>query len=149
MSAERLRRMFDVNLLGPFFCAREAARRMSTRRGGKGGVIINISSGAAQAGSPNAYIDYAACKGAIETLTIGLAKELGPEGVRVNTLRAGFVDTEIHASAGDASRGVRAGKTTPMGRAGQPQELAEAIVWLLSDAASYVSNAALSVSGGM
>ena len=148
MSAERLKRMFEVNVLGAYLCAREAARRMSKSRGGKGGAIVNISSAAARMGSPGEYVDYAGSKGAIDTMTIGLSKELAPEGIRVNAIRPGVIETEIHASGGEPGRAARVGVTTPMGRAGKPEEIAEAIVWLLSDEASYVAGALLDVSGG-
>jgi NAD(P)-dependent dehydrogenase (short-subunit alcohol dehydrogenase family) len=148
MDLARLKRMFDVNVLGAYLCAREAARRMSTTRGGAGGVIVNISSAAARLGSPNEYVDYAGSKGAVDTMTIGLAKELGPQGVRVNAVRPGLIDTEIHASGGKPERAAQLGVTTPLGRAGSADEVAESIVWLLSDAASYVTGALLDVSGG-
>jgi NAD(P)-dependent dehydrogenase (short-subunit alcohol dehydrogenase family) len=148
MSADRLRRMFEVNVLGAYLCAREAARRMSKSRGGKGGAIVNISSAAARLGSPGEYVDYAGSKGAIDTMTIGLSKELAPEGIRVNAIRPGVIETEIHASGGEPGRAARVGVTTPMGRAGRPEEIAEAIVWLLGDESSYVAGALLDISGG-
>lgn len=148
MELARLKRMFDVNVLGAYLCAREAARRMSTARGGAGGVIVNISSAAARLGSPNEYIDYAGSKCAVDTLTIGLAKELGPQGVRVNAVRPGLIDTDIHASGGKPERAAQLGATTPLGRPGSADEVAESIVWLLSDAASYVTGALLDVTGG-
>jgi NAD(P)-dependent dehydrogenase (short-subunit alcohol dehydrogenase family) len=148
MDLARLKRMFDVNVLGAYLCAREAARRMSTTRGGAGGVIVNISSAAARLGSPNEYVDYAGSKGAVDTMTIGLAKELGPQGVRVNAVRPGLIDTEIHASGGKPERAAQLGATTPLGRPGSADEVAESIVWLLSDAASYVTGALLDVTGG-
>ncbi|MFL9993965.1 SDR family oxidoreductase [Paraburkholderia sediminicola] len=148
MDFARLKRMFDVNVLGAFLCAREAARRMSTTRGGAGGVIVNISSAAARLGSPNEYVDYASSKGAVDTMTIGLAKELGPQGVRVNAVRPGLIDTDIHASGGKPERAAQLGATTPLGRPGSADEVAESIVWLLSDAASYVTGALLDVTGG-
>ncbi|WP_176060456.1 SDR family oxidoreductase [Paraburkholderia sp. BCC1876] len=148
MDLTRLKRMFDVNVLGAYLCAREAARRMSTSRGGAGGVIVNVSSAASRLGSPNEYIDYAGSKGAVDTLTLGLAKELGPQGVRVNAVRPGLIDTEIHASGGKPERAAQLGATTPLGRPGSADEVAQSIVWLLSDAASYVTGALLDVSGG-
>src|SRR5271167_1435490 len=148
MSAERMRRVFEVNVLGAYLTAREAARRMSTSSGGAGGSIVMMSSAAARLGSPNLYIDYAGSKGAIDTLTLGLAKELGPEGVRVNAIRPGLIDTDIHASGGEPDRARILGATAPMGRAGAAEEIAEAAVWLISDAASYVTGALLDVAGG-
>jgi NAD(P)-dependent dehydrogenase (short-subunit alcohol dehydrogenase family) len=148
MEAERLKRMFDVNVLGAYLCAREAARRMSIDRGGRGGAIVNVSSAASRLGSPNEYVDYAGSKGAVDTMTIGLAKELGPRGVRVNAVRPGLIDTEIHASGGRPDRAAVLGGQTPVGRAGTAEEVAAAIVWLLSDAATYVNGALLDVSGG-
>ncbi|AOJ10808.1 SDR family oxidoreductase [Burkholderia mayonis] len=148
MDVARLTRVFDTNVLGAYLCAREAARRLSTDRGGAGGVIVNVSSIAARLGSPNEYVDYAGSKGAVDTLTLGLAKELGPHGVRVNAVRPGLIATEIHASGGQPGRAERLGAQTPLGRAGEADEVAEAIVWLLSDAASYVTGALLDVGGG-
>ena len=148
MSAERMRRIFEVNVLGACLTAREAARKMSKSRGGPGGAIVMMSSGAARLGSPNSYVDYAASKGAIDTLTLGLAKELAPEGVRVNAIRPGLIDTEIHASGGEPDRAHVLGRTAPLGRPGTAEEIAEAAEWLLSDAASYVTGAILDVSGG-
>jgi NAD(P)-dependent dehydrogenase (short-subunit alcohol dehydrogenase family) len=148
MTLERLKRLFDTNILGSFLCAREAARRMSTRRGGRGGGIVNLSSAAARIGSPNLFVDYAASKGAIDTFTIGLSKELGPEGIRVNAVRPGIIETDIHASAGEPDRADRLGPTAPLGRAGTAEEVAAAIVWLLEDASSYVTGALLDVAGG-
>lgn len=149
MGVERLKRMFDVNVLGAYLCAREAARRMSKSRGGRGGAIVNVSSGAAKRGSPNEYVDYAGSKGALDTLTIGLAKELGPEGVRVNGVRPGFVATDIHETIGDPTRLARYVAQTPLGRAAEPAEIAEAILWLLGDGASYATGAILDVTGGL
>jgi NAD(P)-dependent dehydrogenase (short-subunit alcohol dehydrogenase family) len=148
MDLARLRRMFDVNVLGAYLCAREAARRMSTDRGGRGGAIVNVSSAASRLGSPNEYVDYAGSKGAVDTMTIGLAKELGPRGVRVNAVRPGLIETDIHASGGQPQRAAVLGAQTPLGRPGTADEVAQAIVWLLSEAASYVTGALLDVSGG-
>ena len=148
MDAARMKRIFDVNVYGAYLCAREAARRLSKSRGGRGGAIVNVSSAASRLGSPLEFVDYAGSKGAIDTLTIGLAKELGPEGVRVNAIRPGLIETDIHASGGRPDRAATLGATTPIGRAGTADEVAEAIVWLLSDAATYVSGALLDVAGG-
>ncbi|WP_197386994.1 SDR family oxidoreductase [Ralstonia pseudosolanacearum] len=148
MSAQRLRAMFETNVLGAFLVAREAARRLSTARGGAGGSLVNVSSAAARLGSPHEYVDYAASKGAVDTMTLGLARELGREGVRVNAVRPGLIDTDIHASGGQPDRAQRLGAATPMGRPGTAGEVAETIVWLLSDAASYVTGALLDCSGG-
>jgi NAD(P)-dependent dehydrogenase (short-subunit alcohol dehydrogenase family) len=148
MSAERMRRVFEVNVLGAYLTAREAARRMSESAGGAGGSIVLMSSAAARLGSPNLYVDYAGSKGAIDTLTIGLSRELGPEGVRVNAIRPGLIETEIHASGGEPDRARTLGRSSPLGRPGKAEEIAEAAVWLLSDAASYVTGAILDVTGG-
>lgn len=148
MSAARLRRVFDTNIFGAYLCAREAARRLSRSRGGNGGAIVNLSSAAARLGAPHEYVDYAGSKGAIDTLTLGLAKELGPAGVRVNAVRPGLIATEIHASGGKPDRAAVMGATTPLGREGTAEEVGEAIVWLLSDAASYVTGALLDVAAG-
>lgn len=148
MTAERMRRLFDVNVLGAFLCAREAARRMARSKGGNGGVIVNLSSVAARLGSPGEFVDYAGSKGAIDSMTLGLARELGPEGIRVNAVRPGLIDTEIHVDANFPDRAVRFGKTVPLGRAGLAEEVAQAIIWLADDAASYVTGAVLDVSGG-
>jgi NAD(P)-dependent dehydrogenase (short-subunit alcohol dehydrogenase family) len=148
MEAERIRRVFEINTIGAYLCAREGARRLAKSRGGRGGSIVLVSSMAARLGSPSEYVDYAGAKGAVDSLTIGLAKEMGQEGVRVNAVRPGLIDTDIHASGGQPDRAERLGGTTPMGRAGQPEEVAEAIVWFLSDAASYSTGAFLDVSGG-
>ncbi|MDE2052282.1 MAG: SDR family oxidoreductase, partial [Gammaproteobacteria bacterium] len=149
MSGERLQNMFQVNVLGAYLCAREAARALSRSRGGKGGSVVLVSSGAARFGSPGTYVDYAGSKAALDTLAIGLGKELGPEGVRVNSIRPGLVATGIHATTGDPDRAHKLGSATPLGRPGQPEEIAEAIVWLLSDAASYVTASVLDVAGGL
>jgi NAD(P)-dependent dehydrogenase (short-subunit alcohol dehydrogenase family) len=148
MSAERLNRMLAVNVLGPMLCAREAVKRMSTRHGGQGGVIVNISSSAVRQGSPAMYVDYAASKGAIDVFTSGLSKEVAAEGVRVCAVRPGITDTGIHATGGEPDRAARLGPTLPMGRAARPEEVAHAIVWLLSDQASYTAGAILDVTGG-
>ncbi len=148
MDHERLARVFAVNTVGAFLCAREAVRRMSTRHGGAGGAIVNVSSAAARLGSPGEYVDYAASKGALDTLTVGLAKEVASEGVRVNAVRPGLIDTEIHASAGEPGRVARLAEQVPIRRGGAPDEVAEAIVWLLSDEASYTTGALLDVAGG-
>jgi len=148
MSAERMQRMFAVNITGSFLCAREAVKRMSKKHGGAGGSIINISSVAARIGSPAMYVDYAASKAAIDTLTLGLSKEVGPEGIRVNAIRPGVIHTDIHASSGDPERADRIGASSPLQRAGEPEEIARAILWLASDEASYVSGAILDVAGG-
>jgi NAD(P)-dependent dehydrogenase (short-subunit alcohol dehydrogenase family) len=148
MTAERISRMFAVNVVGSMLCAREAVRRMSTRHGGKGGGIVNVSSIAARLGSPGEYVDYAASKGAIDTFTIGLAREVAADGIRVNAVRPGFTYTEIHARGGEPGRVDRLGPTVPVGRGGQPIEIARAILWLLSDEASYTTGAILDVGGG-
>ena len=148
MAFERLQRMFSTNVVGAFLCAREAIKRMSTKHGGKGGAIVNVSSGAARLGSPGEWVDYAASKGAIDTMTIGLSKELADEGIRVNCVRPGFVNTEIHAKAGEPNRIERLRAGIPMKRGGEPEEVARAILWLLSDEASYSTGAILDVTGG-
>ena len=145
----RLERMFAVNVTGPFLCAREAIRRMSTTRGGGGGAIVNVSSKASRFGSPNEYVDYAASKAALETFTIGLAKEVAAHGIRVNAVLPGVTDTEIHAITGDASRLERFARIIPMKRIGQPDEIARAILWLLSDEASYATGTLMDVTGGL
>ncbi len=148
LSADRINQILRVNVTGSFLCAREAVKRMSTRRGGDGGVIVNLSSVAATLGSPDTYVDYAASKGAIDTLTVGLSQEVAAEGIRVVGVRPGLIDTEIHASGGDPDRHHRLSKTVPMQRIGTADEIANAIVWLMSDEASYVTGATLNVSGG-
>jgi NAD(P)-dependent dehydrogenase (short-subunit alcohol dehydrogenase family) len=148
MTAERLVRVLGVNVVGPFLCAREAIRRMSTRRGGAGGAIVNVSSAASRIGSAGEYVDYAASKGALETMTLGLAREVAEEGIRVNAVRAGHIYTSIHASGGEPGRVDRLKDTIPMKRGGDPVEVARAIVWLLSDDASYVTGTFLDVTGG-
>ncbi|HEV3200405.1 MAG TPA: SDR family oxidoreductase [Bryobacteraceae bacterium] len=148
MDAARLRRVFGTNVIGSFLCAREAVRRMSTRHGGSGGGIVNVSSGAARYGSPGEYIDYAATKGAIDTLTIGLAREVAEEGIRVNAVRPGFIYTGLHTKGGEPGRVDRVKALVPMQRGGQPEEVAAAILWLLSGEASYITGAILDVSGG-
>jgi len=148
MSAERIARMMAVNVTGSILCAREAVKRMSTRRGGKGGVIVNLSSVAAKLGSPNTYVDYAASKGAIDSFTVGLGHEVAGEGIRVAAIRPGLIDTEIHASGGEPDRAHRLAPMVPMQRVGTADEIANAIIWLMSDEASYVTSAILDVSGG-
>ncbi len=148
MDVARWQRMFAVNITGSLLCAREAARRMSTLLGGAGGAIVNLSSVAARLGGPGMYVDYGASKGAIDTFTLGLAVELASEGVRVNAVRPGIIDTDIHADSGDRSRPQSAAATIPMKRPGTADEVAAAIVWLLSDEASYTTGAVLDVSGG-
>ena len=145
---ERLARMFAVNVTGSFLCAREAIKRMSKRHGGAGGAIVNVSSVASRLGGAGEYVDYAASKGAIDTFTIGLAKEVGPEGIRVNAVRPGVIRTEIHEVSGDPARVDRIGALAPLQRAGEPEEIARAILWLLSDEASYLTGALIDVSGG-
>jgi NAD(P)-dependent dehydrogenase (short-subunit alcohol dehydrogenase family) len=148
MDAARIERVLSANVTGAFLCAREAVKRMSTRHGGKGGTIVNVSSMAAKRGGPNDYVDYAASKGAIDSMTIGLAKEVGSEGIRVNAVRPGVIYTDIHASGGEPGRVDRIGPSTPLGRGGNPEEVAEAILWLASDKASYTTGAFIDVSGG-
>lgn len=144
----RLQRMFTINLVGPFLCAGEAVRRMSTRHGGGGGVIVNVSSVAARLGSGGQYVDYAASKAGIDLLTVGLAHEVAEEGIRVNTVRPGIVRTEIHASGGQPDRADRLAHLIPLQRPGEPEEIAAAIAWLCSPEASYATGATLDVSGG-
>jgi NAD(P)-dependent dehydrogenase (short-subunit alcohol dehydrogenase family) len=148
IDAARLSRIFATNVIGPFLCARQAVRRMSTRYGGSGGAIVNVSSRAAQLGSPGEYVDYAASKGALETMTIGLASEVAEEGIRVNAVRAGFIDTELHASGGEPARLDRVKAFVPMKRGGTVDEVAKAVLWLLSDDASYTTGAFIDVTGG-
>ena len=148
MSAARLSHVFATNITGCFLCAREAVRRMSTKRGGRGGVIVNVSSFASRLGSPGEYVDYAASKGAVDSMTIGLAKEVAEEGIRVNAVRPGFIYTEIHASGGEPNRVDRVKELVPMKRGGTAVEVANAIIWLLSDEASYTSGAFIDVTGG-
>ena len=148
LSLARLQRMFEVNVFGSFICAREAIKRMSTRYGGEGGSIVNVSSAAARLGAPGQYVDYAAAKGAIDTFTIGLAKEVAAEGIRVNAVRPGIIDTDIHASGGLPNRARDLAPQVPMQRAGTAAEVAEAIVWLISERSSYSTGALLDVAGG-
>ncbi len=148
MSADRLARVFAVNIFGAFLCAREAVRRMSTTKGGNGGVIVNVSSAASRIGSPFEYIDYAATKGALDSLTLGLSKEVAAEGVRVNAVRPGLIYTDIHAAGGEPARVDRLGPGVPMGRGGTADEVALAIMWLVSDEASYCTGTLLDVAGG-
>jgi NAD(P)-dependent dehydrogenase (short-subunit alcohol dehydrogenase family) len=148
MDAARIQRVFATNVVGAFMCAREAVRRLSTKHGGAGGAIVNVSSGASRLGSPGEYVDYAASKGAIDTLTIGLAREVAEEGIRVNAVRAGFIYTDIHASGGEPNRVERVKALVPMKRGGTAEEVASAIVWLLSGEASYTTGAFIDVTGG-
>jgi NAD(P)-dependent dehydrogenase (short-subunit alcohol dehydrogenase family) len=148
VDAGRLQRLFATNVIGSFLCAREAVRRMSTRYGGSGGGIVNVSSAAARYGSPGEYIDYAATKGALDTMTVGLAKEVAEEGIRVNAVRPGFIYTGLHAKGGEPGRVDRVKSLVPMQRGGQPEEVAAAILWLLSGEASYITGTILDVAGG-
>lgn len=148
MDAGRLQRVFATNVTGSFMCAREAVRRMSTRHGGTGGAIVNLSSGAARLGSPGEYVDYAASKGAIDTFTIGLAQEVAQEGIRVNAVRAGFIYTDIHASGGEPNRVDRVKAFVPMRRGGTAEEVAHAVLWLLSDESSFTTGSFIDVAGG-
>ena len=148
MSVARLTRMFNINVIGSMVCAREAVKRMSTRHGGAGGVIVNLSSAAARLGAPGQYVDYAAAKAAIDTFTMGLAREVATEGIRVNAVRPGIIDTDIHASGGQPDRAAQMAPGVPMQRAGSADEVAQAIVWLLSEASSYTTGAVIDVTGG-
>lgn len=148
MSLARWQRMFAINVTGTFLCSREALRRMSTRHGGSGGAIVNLSSAAARLGSPGQYVDYAAAKAAIDTFTLGLAREVADEGVRVNAVRPGIIDTEIHASGGQPDRAERLAPTVPMQRAGTADEVAQAVCWLLSSRSSYTTGSVVDVTGG-
>lgn len=148
MDAARLQRIFATNVVGAFVCAREAVLRMSTERGGAGGAIVNVSSGAARLGAPGEYVDYAASKGALDTLTIGLSKEVAPHGIRVNSVRAGYIYTEMHASGGEPGRVERVKSSVPMKRGGTAEEVAQAILWLLSKEASFTTGSFIDVTGG-
>jgi NAD(P)-dependent dehydrogenase (short-subunit alcohol dehydrogenase family) len=148
ITAERLQRIFATNVIGSFLCAREAVKRMSTKHGGKGGAIVNNSSAAARLGAPNEYVDYAASKAALDTLTIGLAKEVATEGIRVNAVRPGIIKTDIHILGGEPGRPQRLAEFIPMKRSGKAEEVAAAIVWLLSDEASYITGTLLDIAGG-
>ena len=148
MPADRLQRVLTTNVLGTILCAREAVRRMSTKLGGQGGSIVNVSSMASRLGSPNEYVDYAASKGAVDTFTIGLSREVAAEGIRVNAIRPGLIDTEMHASGGEPGRIERLKGSVPMQRGGTTEEAAHAILWLLSDEASYTTGSFIEVSGG-
>jgi len=148
MSADRLARVFSTNIIGAFICAREAVRRMSTAKGGTGGVIVNVSSAAARLGSPFEYIDYAASKGALDTLTLGLSKEVAAEGIRVNAVRPGLIYTDIHTAGGEPGRVDRLGSTVPMKRGGTADEVARAIMWLMSEESAYCTGSLLDVAGG-
>jgi NAD(P)-dependent dehydrogenase (short-subunit alcohol dehydrogenase family) len=148
LTVERVQRILAVNVLAPIICCREAVRRLSTRHGGPGGSIVLVSSAASRLGSPGEYVDYAASKGAVDTLGLGLAREVSGEGIRVNVVRPGIIETDIHASGGQPDRVARIGPTVPIGRAGRAGEIAAAVVWLLSDAASYCTGSVLDVAGG-
>lgn len=148
MSVERLQRIFTTNILSCFLCAKEAVRRMSTRYGGSGGAIVNVSSIAARTGAPNEYVDYAASKGAIDAFTMGLSKEVAAEGIRVNAVRPGFIYTDIHASGGEPGRVDRIKTSIPMQRGGYPEEVAQAILWLLSDESSFSTGTFIDITGG-
>ena len=148
MSASRIERLFAINVFGTMGCAREAVRRMSTKHGGAGGVIVNLSSAAARLGSPGQYVDYAAAKGAVDVFTLGLAREVAAEGIRVNAVRPGIIDTELHASGGQPGRVVQMAPLVPQQRAGTAEEVAQAVVWLLGDDSSYTTGSVLDVTGG-
>ena len=148
MSAARIQRMFAINVFGTMWCAREAVRRMSTKHGGQGGVIVNLSSAAAKLGAPGQYVDYAAAKGAVDAFTLGLAREVATEGIRVNAVRPGIIETDIHASGGQPGRAAQMAPMVPMQRAGTADEVAQAIVWLLSADSSYTTGTVLDVAGG-
>ncbi len=148
MDPDRWRRVLDINVIGSFLCAREAVKRMSTKTGGAGGAIVNLSSRAADIGGPHEYVDYAAAKGAVDAMTIGLAKEVGDQGIRVNAVKPGLIYTDIHAAGGEAGRVDRLKSNVPMQRGGYPAEVAEAILWLLSDASGYTTGSFIDVSGG-
>ena len=148
MSAARIERMFAINVFGTMWCAREAVRRMSTKHGGQGGVIVNLSSAAAKLGAPGQYVDYAAAKGAVDAFTLGLAREVATEGIRVNAVRPGIIETDIHASGGQPGRAAQMAPMVPMQRAGTADEVAQAIVWLLSADSSYTTGTVLDVTGG-
>lgn len=148
MDERRLQRVFVTNVVGPMLCAREAVKRMSTKLGGKGGAIVNVSSAAARLGAAGEYIDYAASKGALDTFTIGLSKEVAEQGIRVNAVRPGFIYTDIHASGGEPDRVDRVKNSIPMKRGGQPEEVAQAILWLLSEQASYATGTFIDLAGG-
>lgn len=148
LDAARIQRIFSVNVLGSFLCAREAIRRMSTKHGGRGGAIVNVSSAAARLGSPGEYVDYAASKGAIDTFTIGLAREVAEQGIRVNAVRPGFIYTEMHASGGEPNRVDRVKQSVPMKRGGNAEEVAQAILWLLSEESGYTTGSFIDVAGG-
>jgi NAD(P)-dependent dehydrogenase (short-subunit alcohol dehydrogenase family) len=148
MDAERIKRIVDINVTGAILVAREAVRRMGKSHGGRGGSLVNISSAAVKLGAPNTYVDYAAGKGGIETLTLGLSREVGPDGIRVSAVRPGVILTDIHASGGAPDRPYQIGATTPLGRPGDPEEVAEAVIWLLGDKSSYVTGAIVDVTGG-
>ena len=148
MSVARIKRMFDINVIGSMVCAREAVKRMSSKHGGKGGTIVNLSSAAARLGSPGQYVDYAAAKGAIDSFTLGLAREVANEGIRVNAVRPGIIDTGIHASGGEPDRVAQSKGMVPMQRGGTAQEIANAILWLASDESTYTTGAVIDVTGG-